>query len=86
MNNDKNNKNNFEIQAVLFKKSKLKNNKNKNKIINNTLFDLNLKPIKKVHETETYYWYWITEPNYDLYKYFIKHNKNKLYDFIIFYK
>ena len=65
------------LQAVLFYKDYWNTTKARQH-----LNQEGLKPIKRVHTTDKYHRYRITEPNYNIYNYIIKRGKNHI-DYII---
>lgn len=67
------------IQAVLFKiVSKWSNNKDRLDYLKKN----DLKAIKRVHKTETYYRYRIQEPNYNKFNYYFKKGNDDI-DYIV---
>ncbi len=67
------------IQAVLFKiVPRWSNSKDRLDYLKKN----NLKAIKRVHKTETYYRYRIQEPDYKKFNYFLKRGINDI-DFIV---
>ena len=63
------------VQAVLFSRNTKRNSKERK----DWLLRHNYIPIKKVHITDQYYWYWILKPNYNKYIYWIKQIDDDIY-------
>jgi hypothetical protein len=72
------------VQAVLLSKSKFPTREAADEYIDSSQFKD--RPIKRAHETEKYWRYRLTKPNYDKYRYRIIHNKKSGIDLIIGFK